>query len=97
MNIKLDYYFILLTKESDTKMKHKHTLREEKQYARLFAAGIVNGIGDRFSQVAVLGLLLSLTGSGLAVGITFAVRLVPYLLFGPLGGMLADRFSKNRS
>lgn len=75
-------------------MKHKHTLREEKQYARLFAAGIVNGIGDRFSQVAVLGLLLSLTGSGLAVGITFAVRLVPYLLFGPLGGMLADRFSK---
>ncbi|MGZ7440014.1 MFS transporter [Paenibacillus sp. TH7-28] len=75
-------------------MKHKHMLHEEKQYARLFTAGIVNGIGDRFSQVAVLGLLLSLTGSGLAVGITFAIRLIPYLLFGPLGGMLADRFSK---
>ncbi|MGG6314551.1 MFS transporter [Paenibacillus macerans] len=69
-------------------------LRQEKPYCRLFAAGLVNGIGDRFSQVAVLGLLLSLTGSGLAVGITFAVRLFPYLVFGPLGGLLADRFSK---
>ncbi|UVI28465.1 hypothetical protein [Paenibacillus spongiae] len=41
-------------------------------------------MGDRFSQVAVLGLLLSVTGSGLAVGITFAIRLIPYLLFGYL-------------
>ncbi|WP_249043478.1 MFS transporter [Paenibacillus faecis] len=71
-------------------------LRKEKDYARLFAAGIVNGMGDRFSQVAVLGLVLSLTGSGLAVGITFAIRLIPYLIFGPLGGMLADRLSKKR-
>jgi len=71
-------------------------LRKEKDYARLFAAGIVNGMGDRFSQVAMLGLVLSLTGSGLAVGITFAIRLIPYLIFGPVGGMLADRLSKKR-
>lgn len=69
-------------------------LKQEKEYSRLFYAGLINGIGDRFSQVAVLGLLLSITGSGLAVGITFAVRLIPFLIFGPLGGMLADRFSK---
>ncbi|MGG1612944.1 MFS transporter [Paenibacillus sp. FSL K6-2441] len=75
-------------------MKSLRILRQEPSYRRLFAAGLVNGIGDRFSQVAVLGLLLSLTGSGLAVGITFAVRLVPYLVFGPLGGWLADRFTK---
>lgn len=75
-------------------MKHMRIFRQEQQYRRLFAAGLVNGIGDRFNQVAVLGLLLSLTGSGLAVGITFAVRLFPYLVFGPLGGLLADRFSK---
>lgn len=75
-------------------MNHFLVFKQEKQYHRLFWAGLINGIGDRFSQVAVLGLLLSLTGSGLAVGITFAIRLVPYLLFGPLGGMLADRLSK---
>ncbi|MCK8488780.1 MFS transporter [Paenibacillus sp. MBLB2552] len=75
-------------------MSSLRILRQEPSYRRLFAAGLVNGIGDRFSQVAILGLLLSLTGSGLAVGITFAVRLFPYLVFGPLGGLLADRFSK---
>lgn len=71
-------------------------LHQERDYTKLFGAGIVNGIGDRFSQVAVLGLLLSLTGSGLAVGIAFAIRLIPYLVFAPLGGWLADRFSKKR-
>lgn len=74
----------------------KGVLHHERDYAKLFGAGIVNGIGDRISQVAVLGLLLSLTGSGLAVGIAFAIRLVPYLIFAPLGGWLADRFPKKR-
>ncbi|GLH64527.1 putative efflux protein [Parageobacillus sp. G301] len=59
-------------------------------------AGIVNGIGDRFSQVALLSLLLELTGSGLAVGIALAIRVVPFLLFGPFGGFLADRFSRKK-
>jgi MFS family permease len=68
--------------------------RQEKNYLRLFLAGIVNGIGDRFSQVALFALLLKLSGSGLAVGIALAIRVVPFLLFGPLGGFLADRFSR---
>ncbi|WP_018750504.1 MFS transporter [Paenibacillus sanguinis] len=75
-------------------MSSLRILRQEKPYCRLLLAGLINGIGDRFSQVAVLGLLLSLTGSGLAIGINFAVRLFPYLIFGPFGGLLADRFPK---
>lgn len=75
-------------------LNHFSVLKQEKQYKKLFLAGLVNGIGDRFSQVAVLSLLLSLTGSGIAVGVTFAIRLIPYLFFGPLGGLLADRYSK---
>lgn len=66
----------------------------EKQYRKLFLAGVVNGIGDRFSSVAVLAMLLQVTGSGLAVGMTLAIRLIPYIFFGPLGGWLADRFSR---
>ncbi|WP_233522637.1 MFS transporter [Peribacillus glennii] len=71
-------------------------LREEKKYGRLFFAGVINGIGDRFSSVAILTMLLQLTGSGFAVGLTLAIRLVPFVVFGPLGGMLADRFSRKR-
>ncbi|WP_281975239.1 hypothetical protein [Halobacillus litoralis] len=37
-------------------------------------------MGDRFSQVAVLTLILQLTGAGPAVGAASGVRVVPYLL-----------------
>jgi len=70
--------------------------QNEKLYFKLFLAGVVNGIGDRFSQVALFVLLLQITGSGLAVGITLAIRVIPFLLFGPLGGFLADQISRKK-
>ncbi|MEK5024429.1 MFS transporter [Paenibacillus sp. FSL M7-1046] len=63
-------------------------------YSRLFAAGLINGIGDRFSSVAMLALVLQLTGSGMAVGISLGVRVLPYLFMAPLGGMLAGRLPR---
>ncbi|CAH1214767.1 hypothetical protein PAECIP111892_04074 [Paenibacillus auburnensis] len=65
-----------------------------KGYPRLFAAGLINGIGDRFSSVAMLALVLQLTGSGMAVGISLGVRVLPYLFMAPLGGMLATRLPR---
>ena len=44
--------------------------------------------------VAEMWLILSLTGSGLAVGVTSALQFLPMLLFGAWGGLLADRFPK---
>ena len=46
--------------------------------------------------VAEIWLILSLTGSGVAVGLTTALQFLPILLFGAWGGLLADRFSKRR-
>ena len=46
--------------------------------------------------VAEVWLILSLTGSGVAVGLTTALQFLPILLFGAWGGLLADRFSKRR-
>ncbi|QOY38166.2 MFS transporter [Anaerobacillus isosaccharinicus] len=68
--------------------------RQEKNYQSLFWAGIVNGIGNRFSQVAIFALLYQLTGSGMAIGLVLAIRMLPFLLLAPLGGVLADRFSR---
>ena len=42
--------------------------------------------------VAEVWLILSLTGSALAVGVTTALQFLPILLFGAWGGALADRF-----
>ncbi|BCA37044.1 MFS transporter [Bacillus cereus] len=69
-------------------------LKKEKSYSNLFLASIVNGIGDWISQIALLSLLIQLTGTGYAVGITLAVKLVPSLFFGPLGGYLADKYNR---
>ncbi|WP_081389694.1 MFS transporter [Paenibacillus odorifer] len=66
----------------------------QKGYSRLFTAGLINGIGDRFTSVAVLALVLQLTGSGMAVGISLGVRLLPYLFLAPLGGVLGSKFPR---
>ncbi|QDP41555.1 MFS transporter [Radiobacillus deserti] len=70
--------------------------KQEKSYQKLFWAGTASGIGNRFAQVATLTLLYQLTGSGSAIGLYFAIRLIPFLVMAPLGGMLADRFSKKK-
>jgi MFS family permease len=44
--------------------------------------------------VAEMWLILELTGSGLAVGVTSALQFLPMLLFGAWGGVIADRFPK---
>ncbi|MGF9700687.1 MFS transporter [Paenibacillus sp. MABNR03] len=69
-------------------------LQAEPEYRRLFIAGLVNGIGDRFSQVAMLALILSTTGSGVAVGLALGLRVFPFLLLAPLGGILTLYFSR---
>ncbi|SFG29047.1 Major Facilitator Superfamily protein [Halobacillus alkaliphilus] len=62
-----------------------------RSYRYLFYSGIISGVGDRFSQVAVLTLILQITGSGLAVGTALGLRILPYLILSPLGGKAADR------
>lgn len=51
-----------------------HMLRTEPRFARLLAASFISGIGDWFNTVAVLTFLFTLTGSGLAVGISASRR-----------------------
>jgi MFS family permease len=46
--------------------------------------------------IAEMWVILSLTGSGLAVGITTALQFLPMLLFGAWGGLIADRVPKRR-
>ena len=70
------------------------TFSLEKSYRKLFFAGIINGIGDRFSQVALLALILQMTGSGLSVGITMALRMIPFLFFSPLSSSLGIKFGR---
>ena len=63
-------------------------------YRRYFAGQLVSLSGNWTQVVAEMWLILALTGSGLAVGVTSALQFLPILVFGAWGGLLADRFPK---
>jgi MFS family permease len=65
-------------------------------YRRYFAGQVVSLSGNWMQMVAEIWLILELTGSGVAVGLTTALQFLPILLFGAWGGLLADRFAKRR-
>ena len=65
-------------------------------YRRWFAGQIVSISGNWMQTVAEMWLVVHLTGSGVAVGITAALQFLPILLFGALGGVQADRRDKRR-
>lgn len=71
--------------------------REEKAYRWLLLSGLVSGMGDWFNIVSLTQLVTTLTHSnesGVAISILTAVKAAPYLFFGALGGVVADRFHK---
>ncbi|MCX4550131.1 MFS transporter [Streptomyces sp. NBC_01387] len=62
---------------------------------RLFATGaVVSNTGTWMARITQDWLVLSITGSSAAVGITTAMQFLPMLLFGLYGGVIADRFPK---
>lgn len=62
---------------------------------RLFATGqVISNTGTWMQRVAQDWLVLDLTHSGTAVGITTGLQFLPLLLFSLWGGMIADRYSK---
>lgn len=64
---------------------------------RLFATGaVISNTGTWMSRITQDWLVLSLTGSATAVGITTALQFLPMLLFGLYGGVIADRLPKRK-
>lgn len=64
---------------------------------RIYVAGqLISNIGSWTQRIAQDWLVLTLTGSATAVGLTTALQFLPTILLGPFGGVLADRHSKRR-
>ncbi|MGW1071817.1 MFS transporter [Streptomyces sp. NPDC002537] len=66
-------------------------------FARLWAAAVVSRFGDALRGAALPLLAASLTNSPLLVSLVTASGFLPWLLFGLLGGVLADRFDQRRA
>ncbi|MFD7689051.1 MFS transporter [Streptomyces sp. NPDC059781] len=65
-----------------------------RNYRLFFIGQVVSNIGTWMQRIAQDWLVLSLTGSSAAVGITTALQFLPMLLFGLYGGVLVDRLRK---
>jgi MFS family permease len=62
----------------------------------LLSALAVSQVGDWMYNLALVVLVYDRTHSALWAGLTTAARVVPVVVLGPLGGVLADRFDRRR-
>jgi MFS family permease len=68
----------------------------QRNYRLFFFGQLISVIGTWMQTVAQSFLVLDLTHSGTQLGLTLAVRFLPIFVFGPLGGLFADRMDKRR-
>jgi MFS family permease len=69
-------------------------LRNNHAFRQLWLGQVVSQMGDWFNTIALYTIILNLTGSGRDVGLLLVARFLPSFVFGPLSGVLADRFSR---
>jgi MFS family permease len=80
------------------KQYNSHTFSSLKirNYRLYFTGQGISLCGTWLQTLAQTWLVLELTHSGTDIGLLVAAQFLPILLFGPLGGVIADRFSKRR-
>jgi MFS family permease len=63
-------------------------------FRRLLTGLAVSQIGDWLYNLALVALVYERTHSALWAGVTTAARVIPMVVLGPLGGVVADRFDR---
>lgn len=71
-------------------------LRENFSLRRLWFSQLISSIGDWFNYVAVISMVMALTGSGLQIALAIICRTIPVLLLGPWIGVWVDRLPKKQ-
>lgn len=69
-------------------------LRRNGRFRNLWAGQVISELGNWFNFIAELGLARSLSGSAWAATGIIIAHLVPFCVFGPLAGAIADRFPR---
>jgi MFS family permease len=72
----------------------REVLRRNRALRRLCLALVTSQAGDWFYNVALLAYVYDRTHSATWLGITTAARVLPVVVLGPLGGVLAGRYDR---
>ena len=71
-------------------------LRKSKDFSLLWAAGLISYFGSMITYVAVPFQIKELTDSYVAVAISGLVEIVPLVIFGLYGGVMADALDRKK-
>ena len=71
-------------------------LRKYPDFRRLWTSGLIRYFGSMITYVALPFQIKELTNSYIAVGLIGAVELVPLIIFGLYGGVLADKVDRRK-
>ena len=85
--------------EEDKRSKFAIDLTPLKKYPdfrNLWASGLITYLGSMITYVAVPFQIKEMTNSYIAVGISGVVEIVPLILFGLYGGVLADYVDRKK-
>jgi MFS family permease len=66
----------------------------DRRFRLLLSSLAVSSCGDWLYNVALLALVFERTGSATWVALTTGARVLPIVVLGPLGGVLADRYDR---
>ena len=70
--------------------------RRSPRFRRLLAGLAVSQAGDWLYNLALLAFVYERTHSSAWLGLTTAARVLPVVVCGPLGGVIADRYDRRR-
>ncbi len=80
--------------EPDLPVGYWQLLKQNPRFRTLWIAQLISSAGDWFNSVAVLGLVLQLTSSGLGASLVLLAGSVPMFFLIPIAGPVADRFDR---
>jgi MFS family permease len=75
---------------------YRDLLHTNRNFRTLWYGQIVSELGDWLNTVALLNLMLELTGKARVIGWFFIIIHLPAFFVGPVAGVLADRFDRKK-
>src|SRR5512145_1653469 len=69
---------------------------KHRNYRYLWSGTLLMGAGQWIQQVTLGWLLYDLTGSSILLGVLNGARAIPFLIAGPIAGVVADRVDRRQ-
>ncbi|MEE2874986.1 MAG: MFS transporter [Chloroflexota bacterium] len=87
----------MLNRIRDPLFKQTFDIFDIGSFRRLWSSAVLFSMGQWLDRTIVGWLVLDMTGSAFLTGLVWAVRFCPNLLFGPVMGVISDRYPRGRT